>query len=506
MKVLFLYPNISMSSMVPQGIASISAYLKENGIQTAVFDTTFYHDKFNENINKEKIGQVERTNDTSNIVKIKTEDVFNAFRNTVVEFEPDLIAVSMVEDVFKKGILLIKSIRDLQVPNIVGGVFPTFAPEKVISQDCVDMICIGEGEEAILELCNALSSNQMHHGIQGIWSKNEKGDIIKTQVRKPVSMVELPTPDYDVFSEELLYRPMQGKVRLTLGIETQRGCPFSCAFCNSPAQKNLYSDTGKSFYRRKPVESVKRDLELLAKKYKPDFIYWVADTFLAMPEREWDEFYEMYMDFRIPFWMNTRPETVTKKRVKQLEEMNCMRCNIGIEHGNYRYRKDVINRRTKDSEILDGFKAFEGTSITIVANTIIGYPGETEDLIRESLEFNRKLAPYIDSITANIYAPYHGTILREKAVKEGYISDDIVVGTCTTTESLLKSPYISNDTLKGLLRTFPLYVKLPMSYYPDIRRCEKLDDKGNALYNELLELYQEKFINKKRGDDWEDLH
>jgi radical SAM superfamily enzyme YgiQ (UPF0313 family) len=495
-----------MSSMVPQGIASLSAYLKQNGIQTAVFDTTFYPTERDENLNKERIGQVEKLDDTSNRIEEKNGDVLVDLRNAVTEFKPDLIAVSMVEDVFYQGISLLKSIQDLKVPNVVGGVFPTFAPDKVISQDCVDMLCIGEGEEAILELCNALSDNQTLHGILGIWSKNEKGDIIKTQVRKPVSMVELPTPDYDVFSEELLYRPMQGKVRLTLGIETQRGCPFACAFCNSPAQKNLYSDTGKSFYRRKPVESVKRDLELLAKKYKPDFIYWVADTFLAMPEREWDEFYEMYMDFRIPFWMNTRPETITRKRVEQLEIMNCMRCNIGIEHGNYRYRKDVIFRKTKDSEILEGFKAFEGTSITVVANTIIGYPGETEELIRESLTFNRKLAPYIDSITANIFAPYHGTVLREKAVNEGYISDDLIVETGTTTESLLKSPYLSNDTLKGLLRTFPLYVKLPESYYSDIRRCEKLDDKGNALHKELLGIYQEKFINKKRGNDWEDLH
>jgi radical SAM superfamily enzyme YgiQ (UPF0313 family) len=319
-------------------------------------------------------------------------------------------------------------------------------------------------------------------------------------------MDNLPVPDYDIFPEKLLYRPMQGKVRLTIGVETQRGCHFTCTFCNSPSKKTLYRKFGSNFYRRKPVSMIKHELSLLVDKYKPEFVYWVADNFMAMPESEWIELYKMYMNFRIPFWMNTRAETITRKRIEQLEEMNCMRCNIGIEHGNYNFRKNVIKRKTKDEELIEGCKAFENTSITVVANTIIGYPGETEALIRESIAFNRKVAPYIDSTSAFIFAPYHGTPLRDKAIKEGYITDDVIVNVGTTTGSILKMPNLTNEKLRGLQRTFPLYVKLPKKNYADIRRCETFDDEANAIFNNLLKIYQERFLDKKKGNDWVDLH
>ena len=494
-----------MSSMVPLGIATISAFMKEHGIETMVFDTTFYETGQNANTSKVNIGQVQGFDFSERGIHVDGTDIFLDFRETIIEYKPDLIAVSMVEDVFYLGINLLRSIEDLKIPNIVGGVFPTFAPEKVIAEQCVDMVCVGEGEEVLLDLCKALQNGRSLNGIPNLWCKSSNG-ITKAPLRPVINMDNLPVPDYDIFPEKLLYRPMQGKVRLTIGVETQRGCHFTCTFCNSPSKKTLYRKFGSNFYRRKPVSMIKHELSLLVDKYKPEFVYWVADNFMAMPESEWIELYKMYMNFRIPFWMNTRAETITRKRIEQLEEMNCMRCNIGIEHGNYNFRKNVIKRKTKDEELIEGCKAFENTSITVVANTIIGYPGETEALIRESIAFNRKVAPYIDSTSAFIFAPYHGTPLRDKAIKEGYITDDVIVNVGTTTGSILKMPNLTNEKLRGLQRTFPLYVKLPKKNYADIRRCETFDDEANAIFNNLLKIYQERFLDKKKGNDWVDLH
>ena len=70
----------------------------------------------------------------------------------------------------------------------------------------------------------------------------------------------------------------------------------------------------------------------MIKKYDPELIYFVVDTFLAMSHKEFDEFKEMYMDYKIPFWMNTRAETITEHRAKGLEETNMLRTSIGLEH------------------------------------------------------------------------------------------------------------------------------------------------------------------------------
>ena len=280
----------------------------------------------------------------------------------------------------------------------------------------------------------------------------------------------------------MLYRPMQGKIRLTVGIETQRGCPFTCAFCNSPSQNDFYRENvGKTYHRRKSTKVIMKELDYLINKFNPELIYWVADTFLAMPEKVWDEFHEAYLDYKIPFWMNTRIETITKKRLRQLEEMNALRFNIGIEHGNYEFRKNSILRRTTNERIIDNFKVFKGCSIPIIANIIIGYPGETEKLIQDSINLVRTIGPYIDAIQVFIFAPYHGTRMRKQAIDGGYINGDEIVNAGLISGSILKSPDWTNERLKSIQRTLPLYVKLPKKYFKDIKRAENYDEKGKKF-------------------------
>jgi radical SAM superfamily enzyme YgiQ (UPF0313 family) len=497
MKILFVYANLEMSSMVPLGLASLSAYLKQHGHETTVFDTTFYATGQNENLKRSQIGQVLSFDFSDRGIELQNSDIFSDFRSAVLRYRPDLIAVSMVEDVFYLGINLLNAVKDLGIPNIVGGVFPTFAPEVVFAQECVNMVCVGEGERALLDVCKALESGSGLDSIPNIWHKSANG-IARNTAGSVLRLDDLPIPDYDIWPENMLYRPMQGKIRLTVGIETQRGCPFTCAFCNSPAQNELYRKAvGTTFNRRKSVTKIREELEFLVGKFNPELIYWVADTFLAMPEAEWDEFSKMYMDFRIPFWMNTRPETITRRRVKQLEELNCLRFNIGIEHGNYEFRKNVVLRRTTNEQLMERFQCFEGASMPIIANIIIGYPGETEQLILDSIELTRKLSPYFDALQVFIFAPYHGTRLRAKAVEEGYINSDQIVNSGLISGSMLKSPHWSNDRLKALQRVFPLYVKLPEKYYPDIKRCEKFDDEGEKIFEDLVDLYQSRYMRKR---------
>jgi anaerobic magnesium-protoporphyrin IX monomethyl ester cyclase len=496
LKILFVYANLEMSSMVPLGLASLSAYLKQHGYETSVFDTTFYETGENENLKRTEIGQVLSFDFSDKGINLIESDMLVDFRNMVLEYKPDLISVSMVEDVFFLGINLLNAVQDLKIPNIVGGVFATFAPERVIAEPSVEMVCIGEGEQALLEVCQALESNGSLDTIANIWHRGPNG-ITRNKAGATLNLNALPIPDYDIWPEEMLYRPMQGKIRLTVGIETQRGCPFSCAFCNSPSQNMLYRDAvGTTFNRRKSVEKIKEELDYLVGRYDPELIYWVADTFLAMPEKDWDAFYNMYMEFRIPFWMNTRPETITKKRVKQLEEMNCLRFNVGIEHGNYEFRKNVILRNTTNEVLLERFQCFEDAPMPIVANIIIGYPGETEELIWDSIKLTQSIAPYFDALQVFIFAPYHGTPLRDKAIAEGYITPDLIANSGLVSGSVLNSPHWTNERLKSLQRVFPLYVKLPEKFHADIKRCETYDDEGQKIFDDLVNLYQSDYMRK----------
>ena len=54
--------------------------------------------------------------------------------------------------------------------------------------------------------------------------------------------------------------------------------------------------------------------------------------------------------------MNTRPETITERHAKKLKEINCHRANIGVEHGNYDFRVNVVGRSYKNESAIKAFK------------------------------------------------------------------------------------------------------------------------------------------------------
>ena len=113
------------------------------------------------------------------------------------------------------------------------------------------MVCVGEGENALIDLCNKIKNNENYSDVTNLWVK-EKGKVIKkNSISKPVNINDNPVIDISLFEENRLYRPMAGKVYKMMPIETIRGCPFTCRFCNSPDQMKLYKGLGSNFYRKK---------------------------------------------------------------------------------------------------------------------------------------------------------------------------------------------------------------------------------------------------------------
>ena len=204
---------------------------------------------------------------------------------------------------------------------------------------------------------------------------------------------------------------------------------------------------------------MKKELYYLVKKYDPNLIYFVVDTFLAMSNREFDEMKELYSDYKIPFWMNTRAETINEYRAAGLEEMNMLRMNIGIEHGNYDYRRKYLKRNVKDEVQIRAFEIAAEHKYASCANSIIGMPDETRDLIFDTINFVRKLPDSIDATGAFIFAPYHGTPLRNLAIEKGYIKEDEICSLSNTSASMLNMPTISKEEISGLAKVFSLYIK-----------------------------------------------
>ena len=494
-RVLFLYPNERGMSTVPPSIAVLSQVLKSAGHVTGLFDTTFY--KFDDEIALDdpdvkktrslNFRPIRDVDDDDRHFKKSTRSALEDFRVAVLEFQPDLVAVSCTETTFRRGLKLVASIRDLGIPNVFGGVFPTFAPQLVMQNDAVDMACVGEGENAIVDLADCIAAGTDCSTVTNLWFRMKDGSVKKNPITRPVDINAVPPiTDIGLFGEKRFYRPMGGKIRRLLPVETHRGCPYTCAFCNSPSQNVLYGGE-VSFFRKKKMELVKQEIENHIKEWKVEYIYFWADTFLAWSAREFDEFCEMYSDIRLPFWCQTRIETITEDKLTKLKNIGLDRMTFGMEHGNEAFRRDVVKREYSNADAIRLMQIPAALDITFSVNNIIGFPDETRELAFDTIEMNRNFNS--DNLSCSILVPFHGTELRTYAEKKGYISPQAICSVSNADESQLTMPQWDKRDMSRLRTVFSMYVKFPKSRWPEIAKAENDPDLHAQLSAEYIETF-----------------
>ncbi|MBP7529547.1 MAG: B12-binding domain-containing radical SAM protein [Syntrophorhabdaceae bacterium] len=491
-KVLFIYPNTEMATLVPINLSLLAPCLKQKGFDVQLFDTTYYNwEETNFEQKKVDLLQLRPFSYKEKGVFYKESDMYEDLATMVEGYRPDLIAITLVEDTYELGKSLLAAIKDYNAPVIAGGVFVTFSPEEVIGQENIDMICVGEGEDALVELCQRLSSGEDYSSVQNLWVK--KGStVIRNPMRTLTDINGLPYIDYDIFDKKRLFRPMQGKIYTMIHVEIDRGCPYDCTYCEAPHLRRLFKEQGcGNYYRRKDVKRVIEEINHLVEKYKPDYINFNAESFLAKPMEELREFAAQYSKIGLPFWCQSRPETVTDEKIKLLKDMNCQNMQFGIEHGNEEFRSKVLNRHYTNARMLEAFRIVEKEGIAYTVNNIIGFPDETRELIFDTIEVNRQINP----ATMNVYlfTPYRGTRLYEYCLEKGYLNRDDRVHQLLDAVPL-KMNSITYDELKGLQRTFPLYAKMPREKFDLIRKAERFDSEGNGVFEELKAEFHGKYL------------
>ena len=133
-----------LQNMMPINLSLLSACLKEAGFNNIkLFDTTLYR---TQEISGDEI-RAEflqfRKWDMSKVgIQIKETDVFEDFKKQVESYDPHLIAVTMTEVTYEQGLQLLDKIKHLGKLTLVGGAYPTFSPDEVIANDCVDIVCM----------------------------------------------------------------------------------------------------------------------------------------------------------------------------------------------------------------------------------------------------------------------------------------------------------------------------------------------------------------------------
>ena len=233
------------------------------------------------------------------------------------------------------------------------------------------------------------------------------------------------------------------------------------------------------------------------KEYGIEYFYFVSETFLAMPKKRFQDFCDMYKRIKLPFWFNTRPETITEEKVRMLEEINCHRMSIGIESGNQEYAQKMLKRMATDERIAQACRIVSKSKIELSVNNVVGFPDETREMMFDTIKLNREFNA--NSHSCAIFQPYHGTTLHSYCVEKGYFDKDELAEDLTYA-SPLKQKHITHEEIQGIAKCFSLYVKLPKNMYDFIKIAEKDDDKGKKMFKELMILYKNVYATKAEAD------
>lgn len=497
-RVLLVYPNLSMMLTPSCAVGIFTRILKNLGYNIDFFDCTPYdhHLEFLGEplpVTRAKKLLNSRTFDAAALFGDPKIDLIGDFTMHLESFKPQAVIFStLVEDTWPQQIDLLNVTRNYpEISHIIGGVFTTMAPEVVMKNPDVQCIGIGEGEEVIQEFCESVRAGIRPTNIKGTWVRTKDGQIIKNPAR-PLVNINKVLPDYSLFDERRFLRPLGAKIWKVVSIETYRGCPYTCTFCNSPTKNVIAKESGQgNFLRRKNMVTLREEIKGIIDNYNAEFLYINDDAFMARPRAEIMEFSEMYKEFKIPFWFQTRFEDIDMPTLEALKDVGCYRISFGLEHGNEEFRKVKLHRNISNEKILEKSKVVADVGIPYTINNIVGMPYETRELVFDSIEFVRQINTW-DALSVNTFVPYHGTLLRQMAIKEGWLNPERQT-TSVISESILEMPppYLNSKEILCLIKTFPLYARFPKSRHDEIRKAEAEGEEGDKIFKKLSKEWYE---------------
>ncbi|MDD2954672.1 MAG: radical SAM protein, partial [Parabacteroides sp.] len=392
-------------------------------------------------------------------------------------------AVSCLSVDFKFACDFLSQIRKkYNVPIIFGGIHTILLPEEVMDNEIIDYACVGEGEDSFVKLLAAMEEGKPVESVRGIWFRRG-GKVIKNEPAALTDVTLLPSPDFDNFDPIHFYRAFDGKRYKMINYELSRGCPFNCSYCVNGILKEKYKGLG-NYHRIKGARQSIDELTRLIKKYKFDFVRFWDEDFTSTPSSYMKEYSRLYKaEIGLPFLIYARVDTVTEDKVRILKDMGCWTFAMGIESGNESIRKRVMNRHMSNKTIVEKFDLVKSLGVRVSAYNMIGLPHETRKEIFDTIELNKKINP--DSFSVTMLEPYKGTPIRKMCEDEGLDPD---YETTVVDRPQFVPKGMTLDELKGLFRTFGLYVRFPVERYDEIKKSEKDDKIFEELKKDFMEM------------------
>ena len=323
--------------------------------------------------------------------------------------KPDLLCFSVLTDNYRWALTWAKAAKEaLGVPVVFGGIHPTSVPERVIAEDCVDYVCVGEGDHALPALARAIREGaaELPCNIRG------------KKTGPAVSMLTAPPADPDTleFADKGIFYERYPFFRDGYLISASRGCPFSCAYCANSVYERLY---GAGRARKRSPSHVLGELALAKRKWRPLSIHFADEVF------NWDrawllEFLPRYArEIALPFSCFLYPDLLDARTAGLLGKAGCFKAQLGVQTFEERKRLETLSRNSSNARIASALDLLKKEKIYTVCDSILGLPGDTGTDLRALAEFYAKHTPDQNEVFFLKYYPR--TALTLRAAKSGLL-------------------------------------------------------------------------------------
>lgn len=399
---------------------------------------------------------LERNGDAVRIVDRNADP--EGIEDIISEFEPSLVGVSVMTgpcilDALQVSRLAKRINPDIQV--VWGGVHPTMFPEMCLSEPSVDLVVRKEGDYAIVDIVNGLSTGSDPSKIEGIsYKKDDK--IYHTPERPLIQDLDaLPYPAWHLLDiSKYTHNRLDG--RKYLSMNTSRGCPYRCTFCYN-----------KMFNKRKwrglSAEKIIEQIHYLISEYGIGFVEFLEDNFTVNHrrlEKLCDCLIEDNLDLK--WYCESRVGSLGRKLLTKMKRAGCVGIGFGVESGSPRIlefiKKDITVEQT-----IQTFELCREIGICPDAYAMVGLPHETVDDFKMTMKLLDRI-PY-KMCDLMVFRPYPGTELYELCLSEGLFNPPNDLESWAEISDLHSPRYSIGQIPENLIRSAKRKTQLQSRYH-----------------------------------------
>lgn len=344
---------------------------------------------------------------------LKDEELINQIR----EYKPSLIGIGGFTSQYArvKEIVSLIKLFDPEIKIVLGGIHATAIPRDVMENTKTDFIIQGEGESGIVALAEALDTSEHNKimEIDGIAYRDGEEIIVKPKLRHELDLDAIPWP-----AHSLLNSAEYIKDGVAMPIITSRSCPGRCTFCS------VHLTAGGKWRARNPIDVADEIESLVATGYKTIALF--DDASNVQPERiiqMCQEVLRRKLDVRLTFPGGLIINYITRDLLYWMKQAGAISLSLPVEHVNQYMRNTIIKKKLKMEKIQDVLNWCRELKILALVNFVVGMPGETEESLKEIVDFVKSNANRFDSLSAYIATPFPGTQLYTDCINQGLLVD-----------------------------------------------------------------------------------